>query len=238
MIQTISYPNLTAASEKEQLAQLKSWLYQLTDQLNLSLASLRSSGSSGAAAASAAYISGGSQEKVNFQTLKSLILKSGQVLEACSQEVEKRLTGKFVTESVFGTYSQETAQTITANSRQLRAVLEELQTIVSRVEGVEDSTIAVNAHIQAGLLDYDQEGVPVYGLEIGQRSIRDGTEIFCKYARFTADRLAFYDQNGNEVAYISDRKLFITHVQITGSLVTGRFSDQVQPDGSVVTRWV
>ena len=92
--------------------------------------------------------------------------------------------------------------------------------------------------IQAGLLDYDEEGVPVYGLEIGQRSIRDGTEIFCKYARFTADRLAFYDRNGNEVAYISDRKLFITHVQITGSLVTGRFVDGVQPDGSVVTRWV
>ncbi len=238
-MQTIRYPNLTAASEKEQLAQLKSWLYQLTDQLNLSLAAVQApqakAVSSGVGAAGG---SGSAQEKVNFQTLKGLILKSGQVVEACSREVEKRLEGKYVTESEFGTYSQETAQTITANSQMFRTALEELQRITSQVEGLEDSTLAVNAHIKAGLLEYDKEGTPIYGVEIGQRSFRDGVEFFNKYARFTADRLAFYDQNGTEVAYISDRKLFITHVQITGTLITGRFEDTVQPDGSLVTRWV
>ena len=237
MTQTILYPNLTAPTQAGQLTQLKSWLYQLTDQLNLALAS-SAAGSPGTSLPGTAATGTEIQRAADFQTLKSLILKSGTVLQAVSREVEQRLEGKYVAESAFGTYTRETSQTLTANSQGFQAALEELQRIQSRVEGLENSTLGVRAHIRAGLLDYDGAGTPVYGLEIGQRSSRDGVEIFNKYARFTADRLAFYDQNGVEVAYISDRKLFITHVQITGILLTGRFEDTVQPDGSVVTRWI
>lgn len=231
----IRYPNITASSEREQLSQVKSYLYQLADQLNLALREVES-------AAVLRAAPGGSPVKeaqtVNFQTLKSLIVKSGTVLEACSQEVAKRLEGQYVAQSEFGVYSRQTSQQITANSQEVKAVLSELQQIVSQVEGIENSVIGVNAHMKAGLLEYDPEGVPVYGVEIGQRSYRDGVEIFNKYARFTPDRLAFFDRNGVEVAYISDRKLYITHVQITGSFLLGRFEDQIQPDGSLVTRWV
>lgn len=240
MRSTVSYPNITGTTEKEQLSQLKSWLYQLTDQLNLAL------NTSGGSAVSLSVPTGGMEGKeetdsgrqVNFQTLKSLILKSGTVLRAVSREVEKRLEGQYVTVSEFGTYSRETTQTVTANSQGFRTALEELQKITSQVDGLENRVIGVTAHIKAGLLDYDPEGIPVYGVEIGQRSLRDGTEVFHKYARFTPDRLAFYDSNGLEVAYISDRKLFITHIHITGTLLTGRFEDTVQPDGSIVTRWI
>ena len=62
--------------------------------------------------------------------------------------------------------------------------------------------------------------------------------MFNKFARFTADKLSFYDQNGNEVAYISDRKLYITHVEVTGSFLMGGFSDTTEADGSIVTRWI
>jgi hypothetical protein len=36
----IRYPNITALSEKEQLAQVKSYLHQLVDQLNYALSTL------------------------------------------------------------------------------------------------------------------------------------------------------------------------------------------------------
>jgi hypothetical protein len=109
---------------------------------------------------------------------------------------------------------------------------------VSELEGVENAVIEVNAHIKSGLLYYGEDGAPVYGLEIGQRNEIDGQEVFNKFARFTADRLAFYDQNDNEVAYISDRKLYITHVEVKGSFLMGGFTDTVQTDGSVVTKWI
>ena len=237
MKNTIQYPNITGRTEKEQLSQLKSWLYRLTDQLNLSLGDAPAGASVPTASGGGnSGSSGGAQ--VNFQTLKSLILKSGTVLQAITQAVEKRLEGQYVAASEFGTYSRETANTLTANSQGFRMALEELQKITSQVEDLENTVIGVNAHIKAGLVDYDPEGFPVYGVEIGQRSLREGEEVFHKYARFTPDRLAFYDSNGLEVAYISDRKLFITHIHITGTLLTGRFEDNVLPDGSVVTRWI
>ena len=111
-----------------------------------------------------------------------------------------------------------------------------MQEIITDVENVEHTLIEVNAHIKTGILYYDDDGVPVYGLEVGQRTEIDGEEVFNKYARFTSNKLSFYDQNDNEVAYISDRKLYITHIEVTGSYAIGDLVDTVRSDGSVVTR--
>jgi hypothetical protein len=99
------------------------------------------------------------------------------------------------------------------------------------------SKIDVTANIKSGLLYYDDTGVPMYGLEIGQKTEKDGAEVFNKFARFTANKLSFYDQSSNEVAYISDYKLYITNVHITGSLTEGGFVNKVV-SGGVVTKWV
>ena len=96
----------------------------------------------------------------------------------------------------------------------------------------------VNAYIRTGHLDEDEYGLPVYGLEVGQSNEVNGVEIFNRYARFTANRLSFFDQNGIEVAYISDRKLYITDVHITGSLLHGGFQDIALADGGIVTKWI
>ena len=105
-----------------------------------------------------------------------------------------------------------------------------------------DSAVAivaeVNAYIRTGHLDEDEYGLPVYGLEVGQSNEVNGVKIFNRYARFTSNRLSFFDQNGIEVAYISDRKLYITDVQITGSLLHGGFLDIALADGGIVTKWI
>ena len=63
----------------------------------------------------------------------------------------------------------------------------------------------------------------MYGVEVGQTNNVNGEDVFKKFARFTADRLSFYDQNNNEVAYISDYKLYITSVEILYNLIGGGF---------------
>jgi hypothetical protein len=113
-----------------------------------------------------------------------------------------------------------------------------MQTILTDIENLNFTLAEVNAHIKSGLLYYDEDSIPVYGLEIGQKNTIDGEEVFSKFARFTADRLSFYDQNDMEVAYISDYKLYITHVQIKGSLQEGGYKDFVDDDGGIITRWV
>ena len=105
---------------------------------------------------------------------------------------------------------------------------------------MEDVIIGVTAYLKSGLLYYTDAGIPVYGLEVGQ-TVKDevaGTEVFNKYARFTSEKLSFYDSNGTEVAYISDKKLYIRIAQITVALQIGGLIDLVMANGDVVKKWV
>ena len=120
---------------------------------------------------------------------------------------------------------------------QLNGSLEDIRAYVT---GLEQTIIGVSAYLKSGLLYTTEGGIPVYGLEIGQ-SVRDeaaGTEVFNKYARFTSEKLSFYDSNGYEVAYISDKKLLIKMAEITVSLQIGKLVDLVMDNGDVVTKWV
>lgn len=113
-----------------------------------------------------------------------------------------------------------------------------LRDMQAAIDGINSVLVEVNAYMRSGLL-YEDEGIPVYGLEVGQKNIIDGVEVFNKYARFTSDRLSFYDKNGVEVAYIGDKKLYISNVEITGTYRIGGFVDTVLPNrGGVVTKWM
>ena len=88
---------------------------------------------------------------------------------------------------------------------------------------MEDSLDETSAHIKSGLLDHTESGDPIYGIEVGQRDIVGGVETFNKYARFTSDKMSFYDASGNEVSYIGDYKQVITHAEVIGNLKVGKF---------------
>ena len=71
---------------------------------------------------------------------------------------------------------------------------------------------------------------------VGQKNVIDGEEVFRKYARFTSDRLSFYDQNDVEVAYISDYKIHISHAEVTGTLKLGGYL--VDTSNGLTFKWV
>lgn len=236
----LRYPKITGASETAQLMQMKSYLHQLVDQLNMALKDM--GGGAQTYAASVRQAAEAYEEKNTpantFNSIKSLIIKSADIITAYYDEINYRLTGVYVAKSDFGDYAEQTSLDMQATSESVELLYSNLQALVSRVDGVESQTIEARAHINSGVLYYAADGAPVYGLEIGQRNTINGVETFNKFARFTADRLSFYDATGNEVAYISDKKLYITHVQITGTFIHGNFMDEAQPNGSVVTKWI
>lgn len=235
----IRLPNITANTEQGQLLQVKSYLHQLVQELNWALASIESGKSTNAAAKQASSVGVSKQEMTtSYNELRSLIVKSAETVKAYSEAAEERYKSLYVAQSDFGTYAEAAEQTITKNSKAIESFYENVQDILTDIETLEHSLIEVSANIKSGLLYYDDSGVPVYGVEVGQRTSIDGEEVFDKFARFTSDRLSFYDNNDNEVAYISDRKLYITHVEVTSSLRMGGFIDAVQSDGSIVTKWV
>lgn len=235
----IRLPNITAPTEKEQLAQVKSYLHQLVQELNWALSAVES-GNSNTAVKKDTSGSSVTQEdlKTSFNELKSLIVKSSSAVSAYYEAAEERYNSLYVAQSDFGTYTEEASQLISKNSTSIELFFENMQEIITDIENMQHSLIEVSANIKPGLLYYDEDGVPIYGLEIGQKTRLDGVEVFDKFARFTSDRLSFYDNNDNEVAYISDRKLYITHVEVKGTFRMGGFIDTVQSDGSIVTKWV
>lgn len=239
------YPALTAKDPAGQLVQLKGYLNQLVDQLNQQI---QSGGNQPVAAvagsARAAKTGAQSSEPAGFKEIKSLIIKSADIVSAYYEQIDNllKLSGEYTAEATFpggsAAFVENTSLAVNANSKSIEQFYKDKQDIISQIDGVRRE-IYTNAYMRSGRLDYDPEtGAPVYGLEVGQKTETDGKEVFNAFARFTASKLSFYDQNGKEVAYISDNKLFITYAEITGSLTVGGFMDVVRADKTVVTKWI
>lgn len=217
----LDLPRITAATDAEQLVQVKSYMYRLVEQLNWALNSIEvSSAVITTNQGTDKPVASQTQQSVdNFNAIKSLIIKSADIINAYYDEISHRLEGIYIAQSDFGTFVEETQSLIEANSTSITQIYSDLQKVISDVA----ATLKTNAYIKTGILYYGDDGFPVYGLELGQTNEVDGVNTFDKYARFTADKLSFYDQNENEVAYISDQKLYITEAHITGALTLGRY---------------
>lgn len=218
----IRLPNITGQTEREQLMQIKSYLYQTAQQLQWALSNLDPATGgvvvttkTGKTGSSEAASGTGQSPTASFNAIKSLIIKSADIVDAYYQEINSRLSGQYVAESDFGTYAEQTDLDITANSNQIELAFSNIQQIASDLKVLEYDLLEVNAHIRTGLLGTGDDGIPIYGIEVGQKNTVDDVEIFNKYARFTSDRLSFYDSSDVEVAYISDYKLHITNAEIT-----------------------
>lgn len=241
----IRFPNITATTDAGKIQQVQSYMYQLVEQLNWALNNLESISSTPTATPGTTASTASQNDPIsNFNSIKGLIIKSADIVTAYYEEIDNllKLSGEYVAEATFpngsAKFVESTTLQVDANSEAINQYYEDIQQILTDLENVENTLIDVNAHIKSGLLYYDDSGVPVYGLEVGQRTEVDGVEVFNKYARFTANKLSFYDVNDNEVAYISDYKLYITHVEIKGSFQEGGYKDTVTADGGIVTKWV
>lgn len=116
----------------------------------------------------------------------------------------------------------------------LKGSIDDLQILLN---GLKQIVVGVTAYVKSGLLYYTDAGIPVYGIEIGQEVETNGSTVFNKFSRFTSEKLSFYDANGNEVAYISDKKLYIGQAEITTSFKIGGLIDLVMANGDVITKW-
>ena len=279
-------PNITGLSEKEQILQIKNYLYQLVGELQFALSDSGSASSSVVVLPqqSSATVAPSTSIQSIFSSLKPLIIKSADIVSAYYDQLSTKFEGKYVAQSDFGTYTEETQQVIEETSAATKQAFTNIQTIdtdlqdaftkigavdtkiAGEVSGIKqnvevatkalsesidaaekelaesisgvatnlgdqlaaltksvDAILSVNAYIKSGLLYYNDDELPVYGVEVGQTNSVNGEDVYKKFARFTADKLSFYDQNDQEVAYVSDYKLYITSVEILYNLIGGGF---------------
>ena len=107
-------PNITAPTTEGQLRQIKEYLFQFTDKLNYSLKEVEKEISNINSSVptidkdDAEGKSKAEKAKETFASLKSLIIKSADIVEAYTEVIQQKLSGFYVAQSDFGTYKEHT----------------------------------------------------------------------------------------------------------------------------------
>lgn len=227
----ITLPKITATNPSEQVKQLHSYLFQVTEQLNWAFNTLESS--SGGNISPDIKVEQGTELSENdaestFNSIKALIIKSADIVKAYEETIREDFSGEYVAVSDFGTYTEKTDAVIEENSKGLTALYTNVQTIGEDVK-------SVNTYIKRGYLGNDIDtGEAVYGIGVGET---DENGVYKQYAWFTADKLTFFDENVYPVAYIGAGCLYIRGKSVfLGELQLGGY--KIDTSDGVAFTWI
>lgn len=237
----IRLPNITATDTSGQVAQLQSYMYQMVQQLNWALNTISSAEQGDT---SDVVINGSNKEITSeeaqdtFNSIKSLIIKSADIVEAYQEKMVETFDGTYVAQSDFGTYLRDTKLTIETDSVGIVELFESQQEISGIVDGINDDIKKTNAYIKRGFLGKyksgDKQGQDAYGVAVGET---DEIGEYKAYAWFTSDRLSFFgDDADEEVAYISNKRLYITDAIFLGTVQFGKY--QMDTSDGLAFTWI
>lgn len=232
----IRLPNINAPTTEGQMVQMQSYMHQLVEQLNWAFSTV-----SNAQSGNTSNIVLDEQSKEispeeaedTFNSIKALIIKSADIVRAYEQTMKTEYKGEYVAVSDFGTYMADTKRVIEENSQYTNEQFTKVETITDNLESEVKET---NAYIKRGELgtyqNGDLKGTTAYGISVGETT----NGKYRGYAWFTSTRLSFFDENSNEVAYISKNKLYITDAIFLGTVQFGGYKADTT-DGLAFT-WV
>lgn len=238
----IRFPNINAQSTEGQVAQMQSYMHQLVEQLNWALntvANAQSGNTSNIVIEKPREEISPEEAENTFNSIKALIIKSADIVKAYEQTMKTEYNGEYIAVSDFGTYIEETDRVIEENSKYTNEVYTRVQTITNesgdgRLDNLESDVETTNAYIKRGLLGYlERLKKDVYGIAVGET---DDNGAYKNYAWFISEGLCLFDENGNEVAYISQNKLYITDAVFLGTVQFGGY--RVDTTDGLAFTWV
>ena len=116
----IRFPNITGFTEAEQIAQIKSYLHQLVQQLNWALSTIEAS--TGTPSVSSTSIATSEISEETILELKYLLIESSAALNDYYEKINQKLEGSYVKSTDFDAYKLEVAQTIDGLQQQIDAL--------------------------------------------------------------------------------------------------------------------
>ena len=248
-------PMAPVGTVREQVAQQYSYLMQMAQQLNLALgqleelgsdvgeiSALRQSGRYAPDNEKAEAVAGAEQQ---YETLRSMILKTAEQVKKTEEELTARLKEEYVASSDFGSYVTRLSAYLEANPTamtQYYSFFSDLQANVEKIDAAfSHYKVDTEGYIRTGIVYYDG-AVPVYGVAVGQeltcREV-DGEKLVEQSnfrAVFTAEKLSFW-QDATEVAYVSNNRLYITNITVLGGVSVGEWSME-EAEGGLAFRWI
>lgn len=237
-------PPSATGGQAEQVRNLYSYLYQLTDHLNAAFVALDAGGSDASgASASAAGASGGmsADQARQYNELKALIIKTGTVTKEYADKLVASLDSVYIAQSEWGTYEEKIHQDIEATA----SGIVESYNFQSQIDALDDYRVEASGYILRGIIGYDEENVPIFGIAIGQdlkttEVTIDGVtykqvDMTKSLATYTADGITFW-LNGVAVARLNQQELFITRAVITEKITLGDW--EIATNGTGINKQV
>ena len=234
-----AYPSGTV---EQQVLQQYSYLFQMAQQLNLTLEAAENSRTAAVQAAGKSRAAQGTEQE--YQNLKSLIIKTADTVQRRMDQLSARLEGEYVASSEFGSYVEKLSAYIEAHPD----ALTQYYSFCSDLQGDVDAKETTFGSYKAGTEGYIRTGVvyyegalPVYGVAVGQNlttTLVDGVETVAQNdfrATFTAKRLSFW-QDSTEVAYVSDNRLYIRDITVLDSVTLGGW--KLASENGLAFQWI
>lgn len=246
---TFEPPRLTG-NEAAQLTQLKSYLFQLSEKLNVALSNLDENNFAQTSTARV-VVSGGVGGDVTAamldraSALKSEIIKTADIIQSQIDTINTSLAYFYEADSAFGTFKEDIKTIITTTAASVTQDIFASETITALntdVGVLNQYKIDTSGYIRSGIVGYD--GItPIIGIVIGQgitSTVVEGEEQeLIHFPAFstvlTSERLSFY-RNTDEIAYMSGVVLYITNATITNILSLGDKWDITHTSGFTV-KW-
>lgn len=226
-------PPVLRGTADDKLKTLYEHLFKLSNQLNHALmsVSIQEAREEQAANASPAGTSIAKKEQRDYNTLKNMIVKNAEIVEAVREEIRVELESQYTAISEqFGEYQQ----TISAEIEATASGIMQSYNVEERIQSVEYDTSefinSISQYIYSGVLDEFGN----VGIAIGYNVTNpDGTlNQANKMATFTADMLSFF-VNQVRAAYFSNSIFHIEEGAVTSRMRMGSYVWQVMPDGGM-----
>ena len=208
------------------------YLFQMAQQLNLALGQLESGGTGAASGGGTSTHQGTARkEGTGYQELKSLIVKTARLVKRQMEQLSARLEGEYVAVSDFGTYVERLSAYLEANPEALTQYYSFCSDLQANTDAVSAAfgqyKTETEGYIRTGIVGYNGS-IPIYGVAVGQGltvTDVDGETVVDQNnfrATFTAQRLSFW-QDANEVAYVSNNRLYITNITVLEGVTLGQW---------------
>lgn len=233
------YPNGTL---EQQVMRQYSYLFQMSQQLNLALSQLEQTDRNKSGASQQPVTKAETQRQ--YQTLKSMIVKTANRVEQSMEQLGAQLSGEYVAIADFGSYLEKLNAYIEANPEaitQYYSFYADLQANMAQVStAFANYKAGTEGYIRTGIVYYDG-AVPVYGVAVGQNlttSQINGAEVVDQNnfrATFTAKKLSFW-QDSTEIAYVSNNQLYITNIVVLDSMSIGNW--HMATNNGLAFQWI
>ena len=228
-------PTALQGADANKIANLYSYLHQMSRQLNVALQNIGPENFKDEAlktlATNAAAVQTATQAAAGYSELKSLIVRTAHDVSAVMDQLVEVYAGVYTAESTYGTFSQNLLNTITTNATGVlqEYMFNETVTLLEQLGVVTNYQLNSNQYIKSGLLYFESIGgidVPRYGVAVGEDLTTmtvNGEQVLNRaklLATFTSDALTFW-HNDVKVAWVTDNQLYINEISLVNRMSIG-----------------